>query len=105
MVDVPPDDPPALAPLPDALLPEELPDDPALEVPPEEVLLEPLLVEAPLWLGAKGILPPPHPARKRTANSRTFVRSMNIPKSRMGLANPLWPDRKNERKSNLLVIP
>jgi hypothetical protein len=65
---------------------ELLPELPVLEVPLPEVVdeLPPELVvelapEDPLWAGWNGMVPPPHPARIRSANNRTLALSMKNP--------------------------
>lgn len=79
-------------PLPE--LPEELeplPDVPLLEVVPlpelpddDELLLEPPPVD-PEWAGVNGIVPPPQPARKRSATANTLNLSIDHPlESEMG---------------------
>ena len=68
-----------------------VPDDPLLEVPLLDVplldvplldvpvLVVLLLPDDPLLGGVKGIVPPPHPTRKITANIKALVLSMNCP--------------------------
>jgi hypothetical protein len=91
--DVLPVDPVLEEPLPE-LLEEVVPDEPVLEVPPElleEVVPDEPLVEEPLpelleeplpddpeCGGVKGIVPPPHPTRNRSAKAKTLILSMNI---------------------------
>ena len=79
----------------DPLLEVPLPDDPLLEVPlPDDPLLEVPPPDAPLWAGTNGMLPPPHPAMKTIANSRTLILSMKCPLKwdRDLRTNPLRPD-------------
>lgn len=95
--DVPlPEDEEPLPALPEPELPDEdepLPDDPLLDVPlpdddevvPDEPLLEPLPVD-PEWAGVSGMVPPPHPARKRSATANTLNLSIDHPlESEMGI--------------------
>jgi hypothetical protein len=98
-----PDDPLLEVPLPEVpLLEVPVPDDPLLDVPPpEDPLLEVPLPEVPvpevpplepLWAGTKGMVPPPHPTREITANTKTHVFSIEI-SFKLGIGtNPLWPD-------------
>src|SRR5216684_4479354 len=44
-------------------------------VPPPEPLLEVAPLE-PLWAGVRGMVPPPHPTRENTANTKTHVLSI-----------------------------
>ena len=63
---------------------DPVPEDPVPEVPVPEVpvpvpLPEPLLEVAPLeplWAGVRGMVPPPHPTRENTANTKTHVLSI-----------------------------
>jgi hypothetical protein len=84
-------------PLPDdpvlEVLPEDdplLPEDPALEV--LVPVLEVPLPDGPLRAGTEGMVPTPQPARKQMANNRPDILSMKISlfAARMGaLANAL----------------
>jgi hypothetical protein len=76
--DEPPDDPPLEELLPE-VVEELLPDDPLLEEP---------LPEAPAWAGVDDMTPPPHPARKTTASTKTLILSIRRPvESGQGLTN------------------
>jgi hypothetical protein len=93
LLEVPvPEDPVLDVPLPeDPLLDVPLPEVPVLEVPLLEPVLEAPPLE-PLWVGTKGMVPPPHPTREIIANTKTHVLSIEISfKSGIG-TNPLWPD-------------
>src|SRR6185369_5925125 len=69
----------------DPLLEAPLPDDPVLEVPvseeplPDDPLLESVPPDGPLWGGVVGMIPPPHPTKKRTASTNTLILSMKFP--------------------------
>jgi len=71
-------------PLPDVPLLEE--DVPLPELPDDdELLLEPVPVD-PEWAGVRGIVPPPQPARKRSATANTLNLSIDHPlESEMGI--------------------
>src|SRR5216683_4600661 len=80
-----PEDPVPEVPVPEVPVPEvPVPEDPVPEVPVPEVpvpvpLPEPLLEVAPLeplWAGVRGMVPPPHPTRENTANTKTHVLSI-----------------------------
>jgi len=86
-------------PLPDdpvlEVLPEEdplLPEDPALEV--LVPVLEVPLPDGPLRAGTEGMVPPPQPARKQMANNRPDILSMKISLLRQewGDLQMPWPD-------------
>src|SRR6266853_860421 len=56
-----------------------VPEVPVPEVPVPVPLPEPLLEVAPLeplWAGVRGMVPPPHPTRENTANTKTHVLSI-----------------------------
>jgi len=80
-----PEDPVPEVPVPEVPVPEvPVPEVPVPEVPVPEVpvpvpLPEPLLEVAPLeplWAGVRGMVPPPHPTRENTANTKTHVLSI-----------------------------
>lgn len=73
--EVVPDEP--LLEVPPEVLEEVVPADPLLEAPLPELLEEPL-PDDPECGGEYGIVPPPHPTRKRSANAKTLILSMNI---------------------------
>jgi len=86
-----PDEPLSEDPLLEVPLPDDpalevpVPDDPLLEVPvpeeplPDDPLLESVPPDEPLWGGVVGMIPPPHPTRKRTASTNTLILSMKFP--------------------------
>src|SRR6266849_8140063 len=58
---------------------DPVPEVPVPEVPVPVPLPEPLLEVAPLeplWAGVRGMVPPPHPTRENTANTKTHVLSI-----------------------------
>src|SRR5713101_4469802 len=67
-------------PVPEVPVPEvPVPEVPVPEVPVPVPLPEPLLEVAPLeplWAGVRGMVPPPHPTRENTANTKTHVLSI-----------------------------
>jgi hypothetical protein len=101
-----PEEPVLEVPVPE-VVEEVVPEDPLLEEPLPELVVElapELLPDDPLWAGWNGIVPPPHPARKRSANNRTLALSMKIPpdlKNRGQRAGPLWPAGMRRRRSQI----
>ena len=89
-------------PLPEVV--EELePEEPELEEPLPELVVE-LAPDDPLWAGLNGIVPPPHPARIRSANDRTLATQHEdslICKNRVNLQAPLWPAGMRRRRSQI----
>jgi len=75
-----PEDPVPEVPVPEVPVPEvPVPELPVPEVPVPVPLPEPLLEVAPLeplWAGVRGMVPPPHPTRENTANTKTHVLSI-----------------------------
>src|SRR5713101_6073878 len=75
-----PEVPLAEVPVPELPVPEvPVPEVPVPEVPVPVPLPEPLLEVAPLeplWAGVRGMVPPPHPTRENTANTKTHVLSI-----------------------------
>jgi hypothetical protein len=94
--DEPPDDPPLEELLPE-VVEELLPDDPPLEellpelveeLLPDDPLLDEPLPEDPPWAEVDDMTPPPHPARKITASTKTLILSIRRPvESGQGLTN------------------